>query len=191
MGRVRPACVRCERRSPDDGEADRDAGHSGERGHHVGRAETTTGEASTIAPKTTAPMTEPRKAPTMPCQKRSGRKTVKCQRAIPIVNQTEKSHGLTIPPVLAALFAALAALRVALSAASPSPDRPGRPGPRAHRSKRGRHRRREGGPPPQPRQLPLDLGFGLAVVAQPRQGNLVGEGGTVPRYRRSAPRRRA
>ena len=40
---------------------------------------------STMPPKATAPIVAPRKAPTMPCQKRSGRKTVKCQSAMPIV----------------------------------------------------------------------------------------------------------
>ena len=57
----------------------------------VGVAEALPLAISTIAPKTTAPITAPRKAPTIPCQKRSGRKTVKCQRAMPIVNQTSSA----------------------------------------------------------------------------------------------------
>src|SRR6476620_10517351 len=41
-----------------------------------------------IAPVIIPPATAPRRAPTMPAQKRSGRKTVKCHRATAIVNQT-------------------------------------------------------------------------------------------------------
>src|ERR1700753_3634769 len=57
-------------------------------------------------PTARAPITAPRKAPTIPCQKRSGRKTVKCQRAIPIVNQTSRAisrspPSLSVPPVFA------------------------------------------------------------------------------------------
>src|SRR3954447_23401940 len=79
--------------------------------------------ATVSSPKITAPLTAPMKAPTIPCQKWSGRKTVKCQRAMPIVNQTSRaisapplptSRRSSVPPVLAALLAALAALRVAL-----------------------------------------------------------------------------
>src|SRR4051794_22385445 len=54
----------------------------------------------TISPKTIAPSTAPRKAPTIPCQKRSGRKTVKCQRAMPMMKKTTRAIELP-PPVLA------------------------------------------------------------------------------------------
>ena len=40
------------------------------------------------APVTIAPAAAPRSAPTIPAQKRSGMKTVKCQIATPVVNQT-------------------------------------------------------------------------------------------------------
>src|SRR5260221_65860 len=74
---------------------------------------------STIEPKTIAPSTEPRKAPTMPCQKRSGRKTVKSKRAIPIVNQTSsaisRAPPSAVPPVLAPLLAARPPFGVALA----------------------------------------------------------------------------
>src|SRR4051812_47885694 len=41
-----------------------------------------------IAPEIMAPAIAPSRAPTIPAQKRSGTKTVKCQSAMPIVNQT-------------------------------------------------------------------------------------------------------
>src|SRR5262245_33301636 len=65
-----------------------------------------------IAPLTTAPAALPTKAPTMPPQKRSGTKIVKCQIATPIVNQTSaaistssrgrRQRALAVPPVLLA-----------------------------------------------------------------------------------------
>src|SRR5262245_21266410 len=59
-----------------------------------------------------APVAAPSRAPTIPPQKRSGRNTVKCQRATPIVNQTTAairypSRSSAWPPVLSlALLAA-------------------------------------------------------------------------------------
>src|SRR4051812_16680985 len=67
-------------------------------------------------PKITAPLTAPMKAPTIPCQKWSGRKTVKCQRAMPIVNQT--SRAITQPPPAARLAIGASPL---CSAPSPAP----------------------------------------------------------------------
>src|SRR5215211_6965966 len=78
----------------------------------------------TIPPEIIAPATAPRRAPTIPPQKRSGRNTVKCQSAIPTVNQTTAAISTpprgrsSMPPVLAAATTGTAALtlgaRVAL-----------------------------------------------------------------------------
>ncbi len=51
----------------------------------------------TIIPKTIEPSTAPRKAPTIPCQNRSGRKTVKCQRAIPMMKKTTRAISEHLP----------------------------------------------------------------------------------------------
>src|SRR5581483_8937694 len=70
------------------------------------------------------PAMAPRRAPTMPAQKRSGRKTVKCHRATAIVNQTTAAISISfrssVPPVLSPAtllaLAALLALRARLGA---------------------------------------------------------------------------
>src|SRR5918999_2552946 len=51
----------------------------------------------TAKPKIAAETTAARKAPTMPPQKRSGRKTVKCQTAMPIMTQTTSDTAYLLP----------------------------------------------------------------------------------------------
>src|SRR6185312_5042504 len=64
-----------------------------------------------IVPTARAPITAPTKAPTIPCQKRSGRKTVKCQRAMPIVTKTRKAISRIPRSSPSAAFAPLRSFR--------------------------------------------------------------------------------
>src|SRR4051794_23683823 len=50
-----------------------------------------------ISATTTEPMSAPRNAPTMPPQKRSGRYTVKCHRAMPIMTHTRTAISRPSP----------------------------------------------------------------------------------------------
>ena len=80
-----------------------------------------------IAPVIIAAAIAPSRAPTMPAQNRSGTNTVKCHRAIPIVNQTTAAISpgppgrncfrSSMPPVLAP--AALLALAPLLALLAP------------------------------------------------------------------------
>src|SRR5919204_6651057 len=54
-----------------------------------------------MPPEIIAPAIAPRRAPTIPPQKRSGRNTVKCQSERPTTNQTSTLIS-AVPPVLAA-----------------------------------------------------------------------------------------
>src|SRR6476469_4349712 len=73
----------------------------------------------TIRPNTTAPISAPTNAPTMPPQNRSGSQIVKCHRARPIMTQasmpiSRPSVPSSIPPVTAAALGLARALRLGL-----------------------------------------------------------------------------
>src|SRR3954451_10173706 len=66
----------------------------------------------TSSPKKAAPIRAPRKAPTIPPQKRSGRKMAKCQRARPIITHANMALSAGPPVPLVARPLGLVALVV-------------------------------------------------------------------------------
>ena len=95
--RARPARCPGGRREVDGGDAGDRAGDRLEAEASVVSSWPGTVKPLTARPIRTAPNSAPRNAPTMPPQKRSGMKIVKCQSAMPIIDPHEQGHQRGLP----------------------------------------------------------------------------------------------
>src|SRR5436190_21745634 len=127
----------------------------------------------TMSPNTIAPIRAARKAPTIPPQKRSGRKIVKCQMASPIMVQARSAISWSRPGVPSAI-----------PPVPPGAALGGRPGlalglPRLGRASSGGGRGHARGARPRPVGLAVRPGFAVGVqvadqLVELRLGDLLG-----------------